>query len=291
MRDTITMWRHTKMVVLVALTGAAYAAIMMPFKIATVVPGFTEIRPGAGIPVVCGLLFGPAAAWGSAFGNLVGDVFGGMFGPGSIPGFIGNFLLAYVPYRMWRVLRGDRPADGSAGQLPWLIVCAIAGALACAVAIGFGVAAMGLVPYQLLTITIAINNGVIGTIVAAILLPILYPLARSFGLLYTDILDPAEYVSGRIGWGGMIAAWAGAALGLLAAVFVAVADAVMAGLGLPEGTSILAPQVATGGVGALALLVGVVLMSPLTGDVPTEPVQDIEPEEPPEDAPGESEPQ
>lgn len=60
MLDAITMWRHTKMVVLVALTGAAYVAILLPFKIATVVPGFTEIRPATGIPIVCGMLFGPA---------------------------------------------------------------------------------------------------------------------------------------------------------------------------------------------------------------------------------------
>ena len=142
MLDAITMWRHTKMVVLVALTGAAYVAILLPFKIATVVPGFTEIRPATGIPIVCGMLFGPAAAWGAAFGNLVGDMFGGTPTPGRIPGFIGNFMMAYVPYRMWRVLRGDRPADGSARGLPWLVVCSVTGGVACAVIIAFGVAAM-----------------------------------------------------------------------------------------------------------------------------------------------------
>ncbi|MEA3401888.1 MAG: QueT transporter family protein [Armatimonadota bacterium] len=281
MLDAITMWRHTKMVVLVALSGAAYAAVMMPFKIAPIIPGFTEVRPGAGLPVVCGLLFGPAAAWGSAFGNVVGDVFGGMFGPGSIPGFIGNFLLAYVPYRMWRVLRGDQPADGSARQLPWFIVCAVAGALCCGVTIGFGAGAMGLYPYRVLALVISANNAIIGTIVAAILLPILYPLAHSFGLLYTDILDAAEYSSGRIGWAGMILTWAGAGLGLLAAIFVALAGVVAAGLGMPEGKSLLAPQVLTGGVGTVVLIIGAVLMSPLSAQVPTEPIPPIEPEEPP----------
>ena len=88
MRDITAMWRYTKMVVLVALTGAAYVAILLPFKIATIVPGFTEIRPASGIPIVCALLFGPAAAWGSAFGNLVGDIFGGTLTPGSIAGFV-----------------------------------------------------------------------------------------------------------------------------------------------------------------------------------------------------------
>lgn len=268
MRDTVVMWRYTKMVVLVALTGAAYAAIMIPFKIATIVPGFTEIRPAAGIPVVCGLLFGPAAAWGAAFGNVVGDVFGGMLGPGSVFGFIGNFMLAYVPYRMWRALRGDRVADGSPGGLPWLILCAVAGAVSCAAIIGFGVAAMGLVPYSVLTLAISANNGVVGTIVAAILLPILYPLARSFGLLYTDILAPEDYASGRVSWAGMIVVWAGLGLALLAAVFVTVAEDLMAQIGAAEGLGLIAPQVLAGGIGSLAIIVGAVLMSPLRSGGP-----------------------
>jgi len=280
--DTIVMWRHTKMVVLVALTGAAYVAILLPFKIATVIPGFTEIRPGTGIPIVCGMLFGPAAAWGSAFGNLVGDIFGGQLTPGSFPGFVGNFLMAYIPYRMWRVLRGDRPADGSPRNLPWLILCSVAGGLGCAIVIAFGVGAMGLVPYQVLAVIITLNNCVIGTIVAAILLPILYPLAHSFGLLYQDILRPNEYAAGQVGWAGMTLTWAGAVVGLLAAVFVAAANSLAAGMGMPEGTSILAPQVLIGGLGSVAVIIGAILMSPLSARVPEDLTPPIEPEPAPE---------
>jgi energy-coupling factor transport system substrate-specific component len=281
MLDAIRMWRYTKMVVLVALTGAAYAAILVPFKIATIVPGFTEIRPASGIPIVCGLLFGPAAAWGSAFGNLVGDIFGGTFGPGSIPGFIGNFLFAYIPYRMWRVLRGSRPADGRARDLPWLALCAAGGGVACAVLIAFGVAAMQLVPYSVLCIAISINNSVIGTIVAAILLPILYPLARSFGLLYEDILDAGEYTSGPIAWTGMILVSVGAGAGLIIGASAGVAESVVAGMKLSEGLGLMDPQVIVGGLGSIAVLAGTVLMSPLTTRIPTEPLD--EPEGSPEE--------
>lgn len=269
MRDVVVMWRHTKMVVLVALSGAAYVAILVPFKIATIIPGFTEIRPAAGIPVVCGLLFGPAAAWGSAFGNLVGDIFGGTLTPGSIPGFIGNFLVAYVTYRMWRVLRGDRHPDGSPRQLGWMALCSVAGGLVCAVVIAFGVAAMGLVPYQVLALIITANNCVIGTIVAAILLPILYPLARSFGLLYQDILAPADYSAGRLAWVGMILTWVGAFLGLAAAVFASVAVRFAAGMGVPEGIGLLDPQVLVAGIATVVVLAGAVLMSPLGGSPTT----------------------
>lgn len=272
MRDTVTMWRHTRMIVLVALTGAAYVAILLPFKIATIVPGFTEIRPAAGIPVVCGLLFGPAAAWGSAFGNLVGDIFGGMFGPGSIFGFMGNFMLAYVPYRMWRVLRRDRPADGNPSELPWLVICAVTGAVVCAIIVGFGVAVLQLVPYPVLTIAISLNNGVIGTIVAAILLPILYPLAHSFGLLYTDILDAGEYTSGRIGWTGMIVVAIGAGVGLVVAVSGNIAARLVEDLAIWTGFGLLDPQVIIAGLAVVTIFAGTVLMSPLSSRVPSEPI-------------------
>jgi len=73
-RELVTMWRHTKMVVLVALTAAVYAAILIPFKGIPLIPGITEVRPANVVPVVFSLLFGPAAAWGSAIGNLIGDL-------------------------------------------------------------------------------------------------------------------------------------------------------------------------------------------------------------------------
>ena len=50
------MWRHTQMVVLVALSAAIYAAVLIPLKGIPLVPGFIEIRPANAFPVVFGLL-------------------------------------------------------------------------------------------------------------------------------------------------------------------------------------------------------------------------------------------
>ena len=97
MREVVTMWRHTKMVVLVALTAGVYAAILIPLKGIPLIPGITEVRVANTFPMVFSLLFGPAGAWGSAIGNLIGDLLGGTLGPGSFPGFVGNFLLGYLP--------------------------------------------------------------------------------------------------------------------------------------------------------------------------------------------------
>jgi len=109
MKELISMWKNTRMIVLTALTAAVYAAILIPFKVAIpLVPGFTEIRPANVIPVVFSLMFGPAAAWGCAFGNLIGDAFG-TFGPGSLFGFVGNFLMGFIPYKLWQAFGKGEP--------------------------------------------------------------------------------------------------------------------------------------------------------------------------------------
>ena len=114
MKELITMWNNTRMIVLTAVIAAVYAAVLIPFKVAIpLIPGFTEVRPGSVIPIICSLLFGPAAAWGSAIGNTIGDFSVGMIGLGSIFGFVGNFLLGFIPYRMWRALGKGEPVAGS----------------------------------------------------------------------------------------------------------------------------------------------------------------------------------
>src|SRR5215204_4929581 len=100
MKEVFAMWRHTQLVVLVALSAAIYAAVLIPFKGFPIVPGYIEIRPANAFPVVFGLLFGPAGAWGAAIGNLIGDFFGSLT-LGSVGGFVGNFFLALLPYKMW----------------------------------------------------------------------------------------------------------------------------------------------------------------------------------------------
>ena len=45
MKEVFTMWRHTQLVVLVALSAAIYAAVLIPFKGFPIVPGYIELRP------------------------------------------------------------------------------------------------------------------------------------------------------------------------------------------------------------------------------------------------------
>ena len=233
MRDAIEMWKSTKMVVLVALTAGVYAAVLIPFKPIPLVPGITEIRPANVLPIVLSLLFGPAGAWGSAFGNLIGDFFGTL-GPGSIFGFIGNFLYGYVPYRLWRALFPNDAPTGSPGQIPqYLLVTIVAGA-ACSVSISFGLELLGIVPFHIVGSIIFLNNALIASVLGPPLLPVLYRLAKSWGLLYEQVMEPEDTASGALAPVGGIVVTVGSTGG------VALAAAMLFGqLQLPPDLSIL----------------------------------------------------
>jgi energy-coupling factor transport system substrate-specific component len=212
MRELVTMWVNTRMVVLTALTAALYAAVLIPFKIATIVPGFTEVRPGVVVPLVFGLLFGPAAAWGAGIGNLIGDVLGGTFGLGSIPGFAGNFLFALVPYK----LLGPPPAGATlTSAAAWrttghFVAAALPASAACAATIAWGVDLLGFVPFAVLGPIIFLNNLVVGIVLGPILLRLLLPRVAAWHLLWSDVMEltpprPALVRSGRaLIWAGAV---------------------------------------------------------------------------------------
>jgi energy-coupling factor transport system substrate-specific component len=131
-----------------------YAALLIPFKGFVLIPGITEIRPASALPIVLGLLFGPAGAWGSAIGNLIGDFFGTL-GIGSLFGFVGNFMFAYVPYKLWinlgLISKEDREPDLKTGRkILAYVVVSILGSAACALPIAWGLELLGMVPFAAL---------------------------------------------------------------------------------------------------------------------------------------------
>ena len=164
MRAAFRMWRNTRMIILVAVCAAIYGAALVAFKTAIpLVPGITEVRVANIFPMVFGLLFGPAGAWGTAIGNLLGDTFGGTLGPGSIAGFVGNFLLGYLPYTLWITFLpfAEKSREWKAGSwhswVAYILISFISSA-SCAVVISIFVDALGIVPYAVLTKIITINN-------------------------------------------------------------------------------------------------------------------------------------
>jgi len=227
-RDVIRLWRYTRMVVLVAITAALYAAILIPFKVGIpLIPGFTEFRPANVIPIICSLLFGPAAAWGAGFGNFIGDALGGTLGPGSIFGFVGNFLYGYIPYKLWgrlgplssKVEPDLRTRTGRATAE--YITIALISSLACGLVIGWGVDLMGMVPFAALANIIVVNNFIVASVLGPILLAVIYPRMKRWGLLYTDIMEERDLARPRSSLVGIPLLIAGVSSGIVAGNLIA----------------------------------------------------------------------
>lgn len=232
MKEVITMWKNTRMIILVALSAAIYAAFLIVFKGGIpIIPGITEVRPANVFPPVFSLLFGPAGAWGSAIGNFIGDLFGGTLGIGSIFGFVGNFFLGYIPYKMWGSVFGLTADDisqttNSAGKfsgkklLAFEIVALVASA-ACGIIIAWYLDLAGMVPFAFLAITITINNFAAACVLGPILLVLLYPRVKRWGLIWTDIMKREDVSLGMVRSLGTILMIVGSLGGLIVGILVA----------------------------------------------------------------------
>ncbi len=252
MREALSMWRHTQMVVLVALSAAIYAAVLIPFKGFTIIPGFTEVRPANVFPFVFGLLFGPAGAWGAAIGNLIGDFFGTL-GIGSIAGFVGNFFLGFLPYKMWGSFfrRGENMEQNvnSGKKLAVYIAITILASAICAVWIAWFNDLIGFVPFAALGSIITVNNAIAGLVLGPILLLVLYPRVKRWGLLWTEIMNPEEVSASRFQRLGNLLMWIGGLGGLIVGLAL--------GLGLYE-QGLAAAGFAAGGAGTVGIGIGLI---------------------------------
>ena len=238
MKEVFTMWRYTQMVVLVALSAAIYAAVLIPFKGFPLVPGYIELRPANAFPIVFGLLFGPAGAWGAAIGNLIGDFFGTLT-LGSVGGFVGNFFLALLPYKIWSTFfRRDENMEtnvDSGKKLGVYIAAVILASIVCAVIISWWVDLLGLAPFLIFLALILFNNAIVGGILGPILLLALYPRVRRWGLLWTEIMEPEEVSSARLSRTGAILVWVGAIGSVAVGLILGLSEQAPGGLGIGLG--------------------------------------------------------
>jgi len=248
MKAAITMWRNTRMIILVAVCAAIYGAALVAFKTAIpLIPGITEVRVANIFPMVFGLLFGPAGAWGTAIGNLIGDAFGGTLGPGSIAGFVGNFLLGFLPYAMWTTFLpfAEKSREWKAGSWrTWIsyILIAFISSAACAVVIGVAVDALGIVPYTVLTKIITLNNTIASWIGILLLLAIYSVTKQQLGLFWADVMDEKDIGSPLAGTLGAWIVTAATVIGILGGVIPAL------------------PAIPVGWICTLAIIVGSLLL-------------------------------
>lgn len=187
MRELIACWQHTRMIVLIGLCAALYAAVFFMFSWIPIIPGVTQFRPAASIPIVFSIFFGPVAAWGTAFGNILGDVISANISPGSLFGIAGNFVYGYVPYRIVRAYGNqDRVSLGP------LLFGVVVASILCAEIIALGAQAVGLPPFSVLANVILINNIVMSLLLAPFLIRALEGRILRMKLGYRETLEPQE---------------------------------------------------------------------------------------------------
>lgn len=93
------------------ISAVLYFILVVPFKyIFALIPG-SEVKAAAFFPVVVGLLWGPAAAIGTATANFAGDIIAGHELYIAITGATANFFQAYIPYKLWYTFHAREKAE------------------------------------------------------------------------------------------------------------------------------------------------------------------------------------
>ena len=209
------------------------------------------------IPVAFGLLFGPAGAWGMAIGNMLGDIFGGSFALGSIFGLVGNFLLAYIPYKLWAnigVLKKEESLPDLKGvkKIIMFMVIAILANAACSMFIAWGVDLLGIAPFSIIGTTIFINNTIASCTLGFVLTILLFPRIKKWNLYWMDVMTEEDLPKGGV-------------LAKVGAYITSILVIICFPLGLVFAYSIGGIQVpivmVIAGIGSIGCLVGGILMN------------------------------
>ena len=75
-----------------------FLVVAIPFKVMSVIPGFTDIRPVSLLQPVFGVFFGIPGCMAFAIGNLIGDIVSDSLRWSSIAGFAANFAGPFLFY-------------------------------------------------------------------------------------------------------------------------------------------------------------------------------------------------
>ena len=86
---------------LAAVLLVVYLVVAIPFKVMSIIPGFTDIRPVLLLQPVYGVFFGIPGCVAFAFGNLIGDIISDSLRWSSIAGFAANFIGPFMFYIFW----------------------------------------------------------------------------------------------------------------------------------------------------------------------------------------------
>lgn len=83
------------------LAAVIYSLATIPGKLLLMLLPGAEVRFAACLPVVFGMLWGLPGAIGITLGNIISDIYSNESIRTCLLGGISNFILAYLPYRLW----------------------------------------------------------------------------------------------------------------------------------------------------------------------------------------------
>jgi energy-coupling factor transport system substrate-specific component len=192
MHELLSVWTGKKGLKLIAANALVYALLLIPFNQLQWVVAGIPVRPAAAIPVVCGILFGPAAAWGLGIGNIAGDLFGS-WSQMSIVGFFINMAYPYFAYRLWHTLVKKREAVIDQYMMfSFWFVTIVSTFLSMFLLAGAGTIFFNR-PYESKFIGYYTNSIVLAMLAGALLFYLLYPLAVKRDLVYGKKWDEKTF--------------------------------------------------------------------------------------------------
>lgn len=194
---TMKGWRIMRQVIrwdaidvsVTALSAAVYGGALAATGGIPIIPGFTWVRPANALAPLFGILFGVPGALGTSIGNFIADALAGYLGVGSIGGFIGNFIIAYVPYKLMK----DHSFRTPRSLIEFYVWGVLVGSVWCSLYISWWLDFMepviGLPKsfiWGFFAPWVIFNNSFITAIVSPILGFILYPPIKARGLYWAD---------------------------------------------------------------------------------------------------------
>jgi len=197
------------------LSAVVYAGSLASTAGITLVEGLTWLRPGNVMAPLLGYVFGIPGCVGVAVGNLLADSFSGYYTVASLGGFLGNFMLAYIPYRVL----SDPPLREAKGVVRYFLFVGVGSTLVCAyvivglfdlvlsAGITYPIPVIGGIPppIQLLgedalwgsLFTIIATNDFVMSLVAGLLIVASFRYFSEKGLFWKDRLGLFEAEKGR----------------------------------------------------------------------------------------------
>ncbi|MBR0458548.1 MAG: metallophosphoesterase [Victivallales bacterium] len=79
-----------------------FLMVALPFKVMTLIPGFTDVRPVAALGPIYAIFYGPIGCFALACGNVLADIMDDALRWSSFAGFAANFLAPMAIWYGWK---------------------------------------------------------------------------------------------------------------------------------------------------------------------------------------------